>query len=155
LGTVIPPPKHSVDVFLLLTSGDQLLLALRQGTGYADGEWNLPSGKLELGEDVVSAMRREAAEELGIQLAADDLTLAATVHYGGRGGRGRVGLVFAAEWNPLRHGEPVNAEPHKCGGIAWYAVDQLPATTNHYSTVCVSAWRSGERLSLDGWTAAT
>jgi 8-oxo-dGTP pyrophosphatase MutT (NUDIX family) len=115
-----------VDVFLLLTSGDQLLLALRQGTGYADGQWNLPSGKLEVGEDVVTAMRREAWEEIGIRLPVEDLSHAVTVHHRNRREQGRVALVFAAEWNPLRHGEPVNAEPHKCAGIDWYAVDQLP-----------------------------
>ncbi|MCA1702336.1 MAG: hypothetical protein LC808_03320 [Actinobacteria bacterium] len=42
--------------------GPNVLLALRDGTGYADGQWNLPSGKLEIGEDGVSALVREAAE---------------------------------------------------------------------------------------------
>lgn len=36
-------PTHPVDVLLILTTGDQVLLALRDGTGYADGMWNLPS----------------------------------------------------------------------------------------------------------------
>jgi 8-oxo-dGTP pyrophosphatase MutT (NUDIX family) len=153
LGNVTP--THPVDVLLLLTAGDQLLLALREGTGYADGQWNLPSGKLEVGEDAVSAMRREALEEVGIRLAADDLTPAATVHYRSRGGQGRVGLVFTAEWDPSRHGKPVNAEPQKCGGIAWFPVHEVPPSTYRYSAVCVSAWRSGERFWLDGWTALT
>jgi 8-oxo-dGTP pyrophosphatase MutT (NUDIX family) len=144
-----------VDVFLLLTAGDQVLLALRQNTGYADGQWNLPSGKLEVGEDAISAMRREAREEIGIRLGADDLTPEVTVHHRNRGGQGRVALVFAAAWDPARHGEPVNAEPHKCGGIDWYAVDGLPATTDRYTIACVSAWRSGQRFWLSGWTPTT
>lgn len=37
---------------LMLINGSQVLLALRENTGYADGLWNLPSGKLEDGEDV-------------------------------------------------------------------------------------------------------
>ncbi len=32
-----------VDVLLLLVRDDQVLLALRAGTGFADGWWNLPS----------------------------------------------------------------------------------------------------------------
>ena len=51
-------PRHPVDVFLLLTDVDRVLLALRSGTGYADGQWNLPSGKLEFGEDAISAVIR-------------------------------------------------------------------------------------------------
>jgi 8-oxo-dGTP pyrophosphatase MutT (NUDIX family) len=144
-----------VDVFLLLTAGDQLLLALRQNTGYADGQWNLPSGKLEVGEDAISAMRREAREEIGIRFGGDELTHAVTVHHRNRREQGRVALVFTAEWDPPRHGEPVNAEPHKCGGIDWFAVDRLPAETDRYTIACVSAWRSGERFSLSGWTPAT
>ena len=84
-------------------------------------------------------------------MSARDLTPAVTVHYRSGGGQGRVGLVFAAEWDPARHGKPVNAEPKKCGGIAWYPAVELPEPTYRYSAACVSAWLSGERFSLDGW----
>src|SRR4051812_29129440 len=77
------PPLHPVDVFLVLVDGDRILLGLRRNTGFADGQWNLPSGKLEAGEDVVSAVIREAQEEVGIQVRPGDVRLAATVHYRG------------------------------------------------------------------------
>ena len=48
---------------------DNVLLALRQGTGFADGMWNLPSGKAETAETAVAAVIREAHEELGIRLS--------------------------------------------------------------------------------------
>ncbi|HEY9410738.1 MAG TPA: hypothetical protein VIP77_14255 [Jiangellaceae bacterium] len=54
------PYTSPVDVFLILTRGDDVLLALRKDTGYADGLWNLPSGKLEAGEPVTSSMCRAA-----------------------------------------------------------------------------------------------
>ncbi|MGW4743066.1 NUDIX domain-containing protein [Nocardia xishanensis] len=44
-------------------------------TGYADGQRNLPSGKLEDGEDVVDAVIRETHEEIGIQLDRDEVRL--------------------------------------------------------------------------------
>ena len=44
------------------------LLAQRLNTGYADSEWNLPSGKLEEGEDLVAAVIREASEEIDVEL---------------------------------------------------------------------------------------
>lgn len=148
------PPTHPVDVFLILTRDDRVLLALREGTGYADGEWNLPSGKLEFGEDAVCAVIREAAEEIGIRLTPDEVRPATTVHYRNRLGQGRIGLIFVADHVPDRHSEPVNAEPHKCAGIGWFPVDGLPDATDAYTTVSIGAWRSGVRLQVSGWTGA-
>src|SRR5690606_25225113 len=101
----------AVDVLLLLIRDHQVLLALRAGTGFADGWWNLPSGKLEEGEDAATAVIREAREEIGLTLDRDSLALASTVHYRNEREIGRLGLFFQARrWG----GEPVNAEPHKC-----------------------------------------
>ncbi|GAA2913173.1 hypothetical protein Acy02nite_90510 [Actinoplanes cyaneus] len=144
-------PRHPVDVFLLLHDGPKVLLALRAGTGYADGERNLVSGKLETGETALAGVRREAAEEVGLRLGEDDVHFTATVHHRNRNGQGRIGLVFTAAFEPGRHGEPVNAEPHKCAGIEWFPFDELPAETDRYTLACVAAWRSGERLHLSGW----
>lgn len=70
-----------VDVMLLLVRDERVLLAQRSGTGYADGQWNLPSGKLEHGEDLVGALIREAREEIAIELKRDDLRMATSVRY--------------------------------------------------------------------------
>lgn len=77
---VADPQRCTVDVFLLLARQDHVLLALRQGTGFADGMWNLPSGKAESTENAVAAVIREAREELGIRLSERELNFAATVH---------------------------------------------------------------------------
>jgi 8-oxo-dGTP pyrophosphatase MutT (NUDIX family) len=94
------PPVHPVDVFLILHDGLSVLLALRQNTGYHDGLWNLPSGKLEHGEDAVSGVLREAREEIGVRLPS--VRLAATVHHRASPSHTRVGLVFAAAFDPVR-----------------------------------------------------
>jgi 8-oxo-dGTP diphosphatase len=142
---------HPVDVLLLLSDGDRVLLSLREGTGYADGKWVLPSGKLEVGEDVVGAVLREAAEEVGLRLNREEVRLAATVHHRSRAGQGRVGLFFAAEYESTRHGEPVNSEPHKCAEIAWFPATDLPANTYPYAAAGVAAWLEGEPMRLSGW----
>jgi 8-oxo-dGTP diphosphatase len=142
-------PRHPVDVLLILTRGEQLLLGLRQGTGYADGWWNLPSGKLESGEDAVSAVAREAREEIGIRVA--EARAVATVHHRSAGQAGRIGLVFAVEYRPEAHGAAVNAEPHKCGRIGWFGVRELPERTYPYSVACVRAYLAGEGFALSGW----
>jgi len=144
-------PTHPVDVLLMLTDADRVLLALRAGTGYADGQWNLPSGKLEIGEDAVTALVREAAEEIGVRFARHEPHFSATVHHRNTAGLARVGLAFTVAYDPARHGEPINAEPHKCTKIAWVPADLLPPNTYPYTAACVHACRRGEPFALSGW----
>lgn len=147
------PPVHPVDVFLVLHDGPSVLLALRENTGYNDGLWNLPSGKLEHGEDAISGMIREAREEVGLELAPSSLRLAATVHHWAAPTHGRIGLVFAAASEPSSQGVPVNAEPHKCGGIGWFPASSLPDAMSPYSADCIRAYLSGAAFALSGWEA--
>lgn len=137
-----------VDALLLLVRDGHVLLAERSGTGYADGQWNLPSGKLEEGEDLVAAAIREGREEIGVELHRDDLEMATSVHYLNPEGRARVGFFFhARQW----HGEPRNAEPHKCSRIQWFPLDQLPTNTVPYTHKGVEQFRRGEAFGLQGW----
>ncbi len=149
--SVTAPPTHPVDVLLLLTHANHVLLALRDGTGYADGHWNLPSGKLEPDEDAISAVIREAREEVNLRLSPDELRLVTTVHHRNPSGHTRVGLVFTATHNPRQQGEPTNAEPHKCAKIEWFPTSLLPMNTYPYTTACVQAFSDGQPLVLDGW----
>lgn len=144
-------PTHPVDVILILTAADHVLLALREGTGYADGMWNLPSGKLETGEDVVSAIIREAREEIGVTIDPDEPQMVTTVHHRNAVGLARIGLVFTVEHNTLRHGEAANTEPHKCAKIEWFPVDMLPSNTYVYTAAAIAGCRDGTRLRLTGW----
>jgi 8-oxo-dGTP diphosphatase len=118
-----PAPTHPVDVFLVLFDGDKVLLALREGTGYRDGWWNVPSGKLEYHEDALTGIRREAHEEIGVRFADDEPGFAGVVHHRNPEGQSRIALVFAAEYDMCRHGEPVNREPHKCAEIGFRSTD--------------------------------
>ena len=62
-----------VAVYLVLTKNDQVLLTLRQNTGFADGLYSLASGHVDEGETIKHAMIREAKEEIGILIKPDDL----------------------------------------------------------------------------------
>lgn len=134
------------DVFLYLVRDGRVLLALRENTGYADGQWNLPSGKVEPGEDLAHAARREAREEVGLELG--ELRLATVVHHREAGHEARLGFFFepVGGWA----GEPRNAEPHKCGGIGWYPLDSLPANTVPYTAVGVDLARRGTTYGRHG-----
>ncbi|MFC7280171.1 NUDIX domain-containing protein [Paractinoplanes rhizophilus] len=145
------PPTHPVDVLLLLTHANHVLLALREGTGYADGQWNLPSGKLEHGEDAISGIIREAHEEIGIRLDPTEPRMVTAVHHRNTAGLSRVGLAFAVAFDPACHGEPFNAEPHKCAKIEWFPADLLPSNTYPYTAACVRAYRESQPFILSGW----
>lgn len=142
------PALSYVDVFLLLIRDGEVLLALRENTGYANGQWNVPSGKVEEGESAVAALLREAHEEVGLRLDAGDVRHVATVHQRNPEGGARIGLFFQAVSWP---GEPINAEPHKCGGIGWYPLEALPPNTFVYTCAGLDAFRTGASFTLSGW----
>jgi len=52
--------------------GDMLLTSRPEGKPYA-GYWEFPGGKLEAGESVEQALRRELEEELGIVIGAAEV----------------------------------------------------------------------------------
>lgn len=145
------PFTSIVDVMLLLVRDGEVLIALRDGTGYADGMWNLPSGKLEADEDLVSALIREAREEVGIQIRPSEPRMVASVHHRNPEGRGRIGFFFEVASRPKEQGEPVNAEPGKCARIAWVPLDRLPANTYPYTSTGVELYRRGLSFALHGW----
>lgn len=116
-----------------------------------DGWWNLPSGKLEADEHALDAIRREAHEEIGIQLEANDLTLTGTVHCRNPEGDGRLGLFFATKAEPNRPGTPYNAEPDKCAKLDWFPLDMLPHNTVPYTTTGIDLYRDHQPFATLGW----
>ena len=66
------PDRAIVDVavgVLVRADGDFLLTSRPAGKVYA-GYWEFPGGKLEAGESVEQALRRELVEEIGITIAS-------------------------------------------------------------------------------------
>ncbi|MFL4475693.1 NUDIX domain-containing protein [Paeniglutamicibacter sp. MACA_103] len=113
--------------YVVLRRGGQVLLQLRQNTGFMDGHWACAAaGHVEAGESVGSAAVREAAEETGLRLEPRDLLPLATLHRtnGGDSPRAqRVDFFFAAtRWD----GEPRIMEPEKCAALEWFDLDKLP-----------------------------
>lgn len=111
-------------VYLILYKNGKILLGKRKNTGYRDGDWNLPSGHIEAGELPKEAMIREAKEEIGINLLAEDIEFAHLSYRPKHDETGdRIDIFFFAEnWE----GEPTNSEPHKCSEIAWWDGRNLP-----------------------------
>lgn len=120
---VVVPASY---VFLLRDGarGPEVLLQLRQDTGYMDDHWAAAAaGHVEKGETAHDAARREAREEIDV----DDLHLSfVTTMQRTRGGEPideRVDFFFTAlSWT----GEPRIVEPAKCADLRWFRLDALP-----------------------------
>jgi A/G-specific adenine glycosylase len=67
-----PVPHHDIAVGLVFDD-DQLLIQRRPDEGLLGGLWEFPGGKREDGETMETACRRELKEELGIDVAVEDL----------------------------------------------------------------------------------
>lgn len=65
---------------LVREDGAFLLTSRPEGKVYA-GYWEFPGGKLEAGETVEQALRRELVEELGIEIGAAEAWKVETVDY--------------------------------------------------------------------------
>lgn len=57
-----------VAVALIKNTANQILVSLRPQHVHQGGLWEFPGGKVEAGETVLSALRREITEELGIEI---------------------------------------------------------------------------------------
>ncbi|GLY16727.1 NUDIX domain-containing protein [Kineosporia rhizophila] len=142
------PFQSTVDVHMILRRPDGWVLLAERAGGYASGLLNVPGGKLEAGEDVVTAAVREAREELAVDIDPADVQMVSVIHQRNPDGETRVGFFFATDtWS----GQPVNAEPDKCGGLVWADPTDLPAHTIAYSAEGLLAAAAGESFRVYGW----
>ena len=138
--TVVP----AAYVFLLRRAGnaEEVLLQLRQNTGYMDGHWAAgAAGHVERGETAYDAAHREAREELGLESVtlSFEFTMQRTQH--DLPIDERVDFFFTArEWS----GEPRVLEPQKCAELRWFRLDDLPEPVVPHERLALSKLGSGE-----------
>ena len=111
-------------IYLIFRRGGEVLLLQREGTGYRDGFYSLPAGHVEEGEYPLAACVREAKEEVGVTIDAEDLRFVKVVYrIADEQDHERVDLFYIVEkWD----GEPENCEPEKCAELRWAALADLP-----------------------------
>jgi 8-oxo-dGTP diphosphatase len=104
--------------------GDEVLLQLRRNTGYMDDHWAAAAaGHVERGETAYVAARREAHEEIGVEL--DELTFVTAMQRTQHADPidERIDFFFTCRsWT----GEPRVVEPAKSAGLGWFPLDALP-----------------------------
>src|SRR3954452_9667600 len=103
---------------------DEVLLQLRQNTGYMDGHWAAAAaGHVERGETAYDAARREALEEIDVgDLALDFVTSMQRTRHADPIDE-RIDFFFTARaWT----GQPRIVEPYKCAALDWFSITTLP-----------------------------
>ncbi len=122
--------------------GREVLLQLRQNTGYMDGHWAAAAaGHVERGETAYDAARREAREEIGIDELdlRFEFTMQRTRH--DLPIDERVDFFFTA---PSWSGEPRIMEPRKCAELRWCPLDDLPDPVVPHEASALASLGKGE-----------
>lgn len=86
--------------------------------------WSQPGGAVEFGETIEQAIKREAVEEIGVEVELLEL-LNVNDH-----------MIDGAHWIAPAYlcriisGELKNMEPEKCEEIRWFSLSALPENLN-------------------------
>ena len=137
---VVVPASY---VFLLRDGADgtEVLLQLRQNTGYMDDHWAAAAaGHVERGETAYDAAHREAAEEIAVTALELEFVTAMQRTRHAEPIDERIDFFFTARhWS----GEPRIVEPEKCADLRWCLLDALPDPVVPHELEVLRALRSG------------
>lgn len=113
-----PPIPTAVYVLLVVRRGDRFLLVHERNY---DQPWYLPAGRVEPGEDPISAARREALEETGIPVEVTGLL---RVEYTPQPD-GSLRLRIFLFGHPADETPPKQVPDQESLGAAWVGLDEL------------------------------
>jgi 8-oxo-dGTP diphosphatase len=104
-------------VAAVVVQGDRVLSCRRAAGKASAGQWEFPGGKVEPGEDSASALRRELAEELGIDVMPGTVLVRSTTQVGD------ALIDLECRWATLRGDAPVSSTDHDA--LRWLRADEL------------------------------
>jgi len=105
-----------VAVAVIINQQNEVLISLRSNTSHQGGLWEFPGGKLEVGESIEDALKRELLEELDIHLLASHPFKIIRHQYSDKTVVLNIHIVNAFS------GKPRGAEGQS---IQWKSIDQL------------------------------
>ncbi|MCB1555713.1 MAG: NUDIX domain-containing protein [Alphaproteobacteria bacterium] len=111
--------KQCAAVYMLLERGEKYFFLKRRNTGYMDGFYGLPAGKIDKNEDALTAALRELKEETGLSVDKENLKLCHVMHRQESPENPTdtwIDMFFRiTSWT----GEPENKEKHKAEEGIW------------------------------------
>jgi 8-oxo-dGTP pyrophosphatase MutT (NUDIX family) len=136
-----------VAVHLFLRKDNNILLLRRFNTGYEDGNYSVVAGHIDGGEDVYTAMIREASEEAGITILRENITIVQVMHRK-TPSEERIDYFFECEkWA----GDIRNAEPDRCDELFWFDINTLPCNMVGYVRAAIENYKNKTAFTLFGW----
>src|SRR6187402_652146 len=137
--------------FVLIQRENNIAMVLRKNTGWMDGYYGLPAGKVEYGEPYAVGAIREAKEEAGVDIALSDIRFVHVAHRHGENDEeimDWVDVYFEADkWT----GEPYNAEEDKSERLDWLDLNDLPENIVPPQRDALQRIAKGEFYSEYGW----
>lgn len=121
--------------------GTEVLLQLRQHTGFMDGHWAAAAaGHIERGETAYDAAHREALEEIGVVDPTLEFVTSMQRTRHADPIDERIDFFFTARsWR----GEPRILEPAKCADLRWFPLAALPDPVVPHEAVVLGFLRGG------------
>lgn len=140
--------------FVILMREDKIAMVLRKNTGWHDGFYGLPAGKMEWQETFTQGAIREALEEAGVVIKPEDMRVVHVVHRHAEEGNefmDWVDVYFAVDaWE----GEPHNAETDKSERLDWLPINDLPDNIVPSQRAALTEVAKGNFYSEFGWEDA-
>lgn len=114
------------------------LLTKRRGS-HAEGCYGSLGGHVEFGESPIEAVKREAKEELGIEIGNVQFVSCTNMR---KYGKHYIDISFSAE---ILSGEPTIMETDKIESIGWFPLDDLPSPLFEPVRVALEAVKTENR----------
>jgi ADP-ribose pyrophosphatase YjhB (NUDIX family) len=130
----------TVAVGAIIADGDRFLL-IRRGHAPSAGLWSIPGGRVEVGETLPDALRREIREECGVDVEVGDVAILLDRISLLPDGTARSHYLILDFWAARLSGEPVAGTD--AAEVGWFTLDQMRQlpTTNRLPAYIEAALR--------------
>ena len=102
---------------LIYKDGKILLVQYPKGDKKVSGKWDMPGGRLNVGEDAVEGFKREVLEEIGAEIAIDKIVATGNYYYANLSGIQTFFVIYQASL--VDENKPFILEEAEIGDVRW------------------------------------